>query len=146
MSESCKKKRSVGLICAFQRGSPLRKAQKHQAQRELNRQKGTAQLQSAGSGVCGMGGKAYDFLMAVRAFPKFLARALPKSESSKTLIESAANKRGLSKTLDGTLKEGAHDMRVFGLGFLRSLATKDDYGLLRCIWWRVVEYFECVGR
>jgi hypothetical protein len=80
-----------------------------------------------------MGGKAYDFLMAVRAFPKFVARALPKSESSKTLIESAANKRGLSKTLDGTLKEGAHDMRIFGLGFLRSLATKDDYGLLRCI-------------
>ena len=92
-----------------------------------------------------MGGKPYDFLMAVRAFPKFLARALPKSESSKTLIESAANKRGLSKTLDGTLKEGAHDMRVFGLGFLRSVATKDDYGLLRCILGgRVVEYFDCV--
>jgi len=29
--------------------------------------------------------------------------------------------------LDGTLREGAHDMRVFGLGFLRSVATKDDY-------------------
>ena len=36
--------------------------------------------------------------------------------------------RGLSKMLDGTLSEGAHDMRVFGLGFLRSVATYDDYG------------------
>ena len=36
-------------------------------------------------------------------------------------------RRGLSKMLDGTLREGAHDMRVFGLGFLRSVATYDDY-------------------
>merc|ERR1711966_229621 len=63
--------------------------------------------------------KPLDFALAVRA--------LPKSESAKTLVESAANKRGLSKMLDGTLREGAHDMRVFGLGFLRSVATYDDY-------------------
>lgn len=37
--------------------------------------------------------KAYDFAMAIRAFPKQLARSLPKSESAKTLAESAANKR-----------------------------------------------------
>ena len=63
--------------------------------------------------------------MAVRALPRRLVSALPKSESAQTLVSSAANKRGLSKMLDGTLREGAHDMRVFGLGFLRrrSLAT-----------------------
>ena len=32
--------------------------------------------------------------------------------------------------LDGTLREGAHDMRVFGLGFLRSVASYDDYGVV----------------
>jgi hypothetical protein len=71
----------------------------------------------------------YDFMMAIRALPKRVARALPKSESAKTLVESSANKRGLSKMLDGTLREGAHDMRVFGLGFLRSVASLDEYGL-----------------
>ena len=45
----------------------------------------------------------YDFMMAIRALPKRVARALPKSESAKTLVESSANKRGLSKMLDGTL-------------------------------------------
>jgi len=69
----------------------------------------------------------YDFMMAIRALPKRVARALPKSESAKTLVESSANKRGLSKMLDGTLREGAHDMRVFGLGFLRSVASLDEY-------------------
>lgn len=39
--------------------------------------------------------KAYDFAMAIRAFPRKLARSLPKSESAKTLVESAANKRYL---------------------------------------------------
>jgi len=63
--------------------------------------------------------KPYDLAMAVRA--------LPKSESAQTLVSSAANKRGLSKMLDGTLREGAHDMRVFGLGFLRSVASHDEY-------------------
>ena len=61
--------------------------------------------------------KPYDFLMAVRALPKKMARSLPKSESSKTLVESAANKRGLSKMLDGTLREGAHDMRYVAIKF-----------------------------
>ena len=41
--------------------------------------------------------KAYDFAMAIRAFPRKLARSLPKSESAKTLVESAANKRYLCK-------------------------------------------------
>jgi heme oxygenase len=58
---------------------------------------------------------------------KALVRLLPKSESAATLAESSANKRGLSLALDGTLREGAHDMRVFGLGFLRSVASTQDY-------------------
>ena len=73
------------------------------------------------------------YVQTVRAFPKRLARALPKSESAKTLVESAANKRGLSKMLDGTLREGAHDMKVFGLGFLRSVRSLDEYGLFACM-------------
>ena len=44
--------------------------------------------------------KAYDFAMAIRAFPRKLARSLPKSESAKTLVESAANKRYLCKVDD----------------------------------------------
>ena len=66
--------------------------------------------------------------MAIRALPRQLARALPKSESAQTLVDSTANKRGLSRMLDQTLKEGAHDMRVFGLGFLRSVSSFDEYG------------------
>eukprot|EP00960_Hanusia_phi_P077306 768675-Hanusia_phi.AAC.1 len=52
---------------------------------------------------------------------------LPKSESYKTLRDSSANKRGLSRKLDLLLREGVHDMKVFGLGFLKSVASKDDY-------------------
>ncbi|EKX38939.1 hypothetical protein GUITHDRAFT_76813 [Guillardia theta CCMP2712] len=52
---------------------------------------------------------------------------LPKSESYKTLLDSSANKRGLSRKLDLLLREGVHDMKVFGLGFLRSIASKDEY-------------------
>jgi hypothetical protein len=37
--------------------------------------------------------KPLDFALAVRALPKRLVRSLPKSESAKTLVESAANKR-----------------------------------------------------
>jgi hypothetical protein len=63
----------------------------------------------------------------MRALPRLLVRIFPKSESSKTLLESRANKHGLSLMLDGTLREGAHDMSVFGLGFLRSVASVKDY-------------------
>jgi hypothetical protein len=31
---------------------------------------------------------------------------------------------GLSFALDGTLRSGEHDMKVFGLGFLRSVASR----------------------
>ena len=63
----------------------------------------------------------------MRAVPRVIVRILPKSESTKTLVESRANKQGLSLMLDGTLREGAHDMSVFGLGFLRSVASVEDY-------------------
>lgn len=65
--------------------------------------------------------------MAKASLRAMLARVMPQSESAATLTRSAANKRGLSLALDGTLREGAHDMRVFGLGFLRSVASLQDY-------------------
>jgi len=65
--------------------------------------------------------------MAQSSLRAAVARLLPQSDSAATLARSAANKRGLSLALDGTLREGAHDMRVFGLGFLRSVASREEY-------------------
>lgn len=38
--------------------------------------------------------------------------------------DSKANKTGLSHALDGTMRSGAHDLRTFGTGTLRALATR----------------------
>jgi hypothetical protein len=59
--------------------------------------------------------KAYDFAMAIRAFPKKLARSLPKSESAKTLVESAANKRYLC-TVDNCNSVASSSAPAGGLG------------------------------
>ena len=65
-------------------------------------------------------------LRAVGDFAKRLgqvaARSL-ESESSNILKKASANKRGLSLKLDGTLRK-SHDMKVFGLGTLASLASR----------------------
>ena len=53
------------------------------------------------------------------------ARSL-ESESSQILRSGAANKRGLSLALDGTLRK-SHDMKVFGLGTLASLSSRERY-------------------
>ena len=37
------------------------------------------------------------------------------------------NKTGLSAKLDATMKEGVHDVKAFGLGFLRSCASREEY-------------------
>ena len=62
-----------------------------------------------------------------RRLPSKLLRLLPQSSSTQTLVQSTANKEGLSRMLDQTLKEGAHDMVTFGLGFFKSVASKEEY-------------------
>ena len=37
------------------------------------------------------------------------------------------NKVGLSSRLDATMKEGVHDVQAFGLGFLRSCSSLEEY-------------------
>ena len=53
------------------------------------------------------------------------ARSL-ESESSNIIKTGLANKRGLSKRLDSTLKT-SHDMKVFGLGTAASMASLQRY-------------------
>ena len=55
-----------------------------------------------------------------------LAARSVESESSNIIKNVSANKHGLSKMLDSTLKE-SHDMRVFGLGTASSMANRDRY-------------------
>ena len=54
------------------------------------------------------------------------ARSL-ENESSNILRTASSNKRGLSATLDATLRE-SHNMRVFGLGTVAALASRERYG------------------
>jgi len=49
-----------------------------------------------------------------------------ESESKNIIKTTAANKKGLSKLLDSTLKT-SHDMKVFGLGTAASMASRDRY-------------------
>ena len=49
-----------------------------------------------------------------------------ESESSNIIKTASANKRGLSKLLDSTLRT-SHDMKVFGLGTAASMANRDRY-------------------
>lgn len=49
------------------------------------------------------------------------------SESSATILKTAkANKTSLSKALDGTMKK-SHDMKIFGLGTLATMASRQRY-------------------
>ena len=64
-----------------------------------------------------------------------VARARPQqrgsafeSSSAKIFKSSKANKRGFAKALDGTLRDGSHNMKTFGIGFLRSVAGVEAYG------------------
>eukprot|EP00239_Pterosperma_sp_CCMP1384_P011294 CAMPEP_0197863398 /NCGR_PEP_ID=MMETSP1438-20131217/40820_1 /TAXON_ID=1461541 /ORGANISM="Pterosperma sp., Strain CCMP1384" /LENGTH=265 /DNA_ID=CAMNT_0043481275 /DNA_START=259 /DNA_END=1056 /DNA_ORIENTATION=- len=58
-----------------------------------------------------------------------------ESTSAKIYKESKANKVGLSYDLDGTLRSGAHDMKVFGLGFLRSISSEGHHrSTLTAMW------------
>eukprot|EP00854_Cymbomonas_tetramitiformis_P000352 gene352-657_t len=50
-----------------------------------------------------------------------------ESSSAKIFKESRANKVGLSYALDGSLRSGEHDMKVFGLGFLRTVSTRQEF-------------------
>ena len=56
------------------------------------------------------------------------ARVLRRFSSSASQIfkSSIANKTGLSKKLDATLKSH-HDMKVFGIGFMNSIAGKSNH-------------------
>jgi heme oxygenase len=56
---------------------------------------------------------------------KLAAKSL-ESESSNILKTAKANKVSLSKALDGTLKK-SHDMKVFGLGTLATMASRERY-------------------
>ena len=55
-----------------------------------------------------------------------LSRASLETESANILKTAAANKVGLSKALDATLRQG-HDMRAFGLGTVASMASVARY-------------------
>lgn len=55
-----------------------------------------------------------------------LAQRSLQSESSNIIKNVQANKHGLSKMLDATLKN-SHDMRVFGLGTAASMANMERY-------------------
>merc|ERR1719506_3254229 len=50
-----------------------------------------------------------------------------ESESSNILRTASANKTGLSRALDATLRAN-HNMRIFGLGTAASLASRERYG------------------
>lgn len=55
-----------------------------------------------------------------------LAAGSLESDSANILKSGAANKKGLSKALDATLRT-SHDMRVFGLGTMASMASHKRY-------------------
>jgi len=55
-----------------------------------------------------------------------LSRKSLESESKNIIKSTAANKKGLSKLLDTTLKT-SHDLKVFGLGTAASMANRDRY-------------------
>ena len=55
-----------------------------------------------------------------------LASRSMETESSNIIKNVAANKRGLSKALDTTLRT-SHDMKVFGLGTAASMASRERY-------------------
>jgi heme oxygenase len=63
----------------------------------------------------------------IRRLPSRILQLLPPSSSTVTLQGSKANKKGLSKMLDATLREGSHDMLTFGLGYFKSVASKASY-------------------
>ena len=52
------------------------------------------------------------------------AAAARAASTAAIFRESAANKTGLSHALDGTMRSGAHDMKVFGAGTLAALASR----------------------
>eukprot|EP00287_Rhodomonas_sp_CCMP768_P003442 CAMPEP_0196730642 /NCGR_PEP_ID=MMETSP1091-20130531/10648_1 /TAXON_ID=302021 /ORGANISM="Rhodomonas sp., Strain CCMP768" /LENGTH=407 /DNA_ID=CAMNT_0042073687 /DNA_START=13 /DNA_END=1235 /DNA_ORIENTATION=- len=56
--------------------------------------------------------------------------------------KSVANKTGLSKQLDSTMHDGSHDMKAFGLGFLRSLASKQEQAVFNVFLWNVYTTME----
>lgn len=55
---------------------------------------------------------------------------------------SSANKHGLSKQLDSTMHDGSHDMKAFGLGFLRSLATRHEQQRMKVFLWHTYTTLE----
>lgn len=52
------------------------------------------------------------------------AAATRAASTAAIFRDSAANKVGLSHALDGTMRSGAHDMKVFGAGTLAALASR----------------------
>lgn len=56
--------------------------------------------------------------------------------------DSAANKHGLSHALDGTMRSGAHDMKVFGAGTLRALVSRSALAAFLQAHWHVYRAME----
>ena len=56
--------------------------------------------------------------------------------------DSAANKHGLSHALDGTMRGGAHDMKVFGAGTLRALVSRSALAAFLHAHWHVYRAME----
>lgn len=57
-------------------------------------------------------------------YPSIAYFSSTTSSRKLSLKDIQSNKHGLSFELDVTMREGHHDMKLFGLGFLRSISTK----------------------
>ena len=66
---------------------------------------------------------------ALGQIASLVSRASLETESANIHRLGKANKikGSLSHALDGTMREGAHDMRVFGLGTAASMASVEKY-------------------
>ena len=61
------------------------------------------------------------------AFWRVSRRAHSSDTPGAIFRSSRANKTGLSHALDGAMRDGSHDMRVFGTGTLAALASRSAY-------------------
>jgi hypothetical protein len=70
------------------------------------------------------------------------SRAARSCSTGAIFRDSAANKHGLSHALDGTMRGGAHDMKVFGAGTLRALVSRSALAAFMHAHWHVYHAME----
>ena len=74
--------------------------------------------------------------------PSPFAHAARSCSTGSIFRDSAANKVGLSHALDGTMRSGAHDMKTFGAGTLRALASRSALAAFLQAHWHVYSAME----